>query len=704
MGEGAHKLSLPSSLLDSLKPSGETSGTAIIDGRSSVYLYADERFLALSPETHVLGRSYRDVWPELVAGCACSLALTVSPLEHEGVLYGLVTAEMRSPQPERRAAREASEESLVAELERTRRSHERTVVLREVALASAGTTDLHSLAAGILEVFERRLGADQGTMFLFEDGVMYELGSFGRCTNVHGIRRLRGNNLLVEAVRSGGRLTHEDPLPPQLLKRTQKMRLDHERWIILPIESSGEVLGGLGVTFPGRRPFTDDEISLYEAIEQQLGVAMEKVMLFEELRETTRLGDALNDINEVLLRSKERREIIERTGQFACDVLGCDTHASLEVTADGLVPLSAVGIELSELEALAASVEKNPGVKWSATQQDVLAVEDVTRDRRVDGPLLSSWGLSSVLVLALSLRQRRFGMIGFGYLKPHAFTDAEIDFAQKLATAVSLALESARLYENERFIAETLQESLLSLPSQVEGIEIAHLYSSATDTARVGGDFYDVFELAHGNVGVLIGDVSGKGVDAAVLTSLVKNTLRAHSVTPGRTPAQIVSMTSEEVHRRTAPESYVTLLFGILDRRDGRLAYCNAGHTSGCIRRTNGEMHSLPANSPIVGAFSAAHFTDSEAYLDCGDELWLYTDGLTEARVGSVQFGEERLSETLKASEGDSLDRRLGDLLGEVVHFAHGQLSDDIAMLVLRRVAQPHQALQQKFDYRQLWG
>lgn len=201
-----------------------------------------------------------------------------------------------------------------------------------------------------------------------------------------------------------------------------------------------------------------------------------------------------------------------------------------------------------------------------------------------------------------------------------SFTDRQIAIVEGIAAQAAVVIENARLHDVERTIANRLQEALLALPEQVECVEFAHAYHSATEAARVGGDFYDLFELGHDKIGIVIGDVAGKGLDAAVLTSLVKNTIRAHASEPRKTPAQILRLTNDLVYTTTQSGVFVTVTFGRLDCRDGRLVYSNAGHTTGAILRADGTVGQLVPTGPFLGAYASVEFEQAEASIGL-DEL-----------------------------------------------------------------------------------
>ena len=254
---------------------------------------------------------------------------------------------------------------------------------------------------------------------------------------------------------------------------------------------------------------------------------------------------------------------------------------------------------------------------------------------------------------------------------------------------MSAALNNARLYENEHLIADRLQDALLAMPERVEGIEFAHVYNSATQASRVGGDFYDVFPLDHDHVGITIGDVAGKGLNAAVLTSLAKNTIRAHANEPGKAPGRILTLANDTVFRATSEESFVTLFFGILDVRDGRLLYANAGHPAPVVIGSTEGLTPLSATGLILGAFEGIVFDEAAVELGPDAVLFLYTDGLTEARRGGDFHGEGRLRDLLSTLHGRDPGEAVETVLASVLEFSDGGLRDDLALLAIRR--QSHQ-------------
>jgi len=264
------------------------------------------------------------------------------------------------------------------------------------------------------------------------------------------------------------------------------------------------------------------------------------------------------------------------------------------------------------------------------------------------------------------------------------FTRREMQLVDAVASQGAIALENARIYQSERDIAERLQSAMLAMPESVGGVTFAHRYSSASETARVGGDFYDLFELDDGLLGITIGDIAGKGLNAAVLTSLVKNSVRAHATEKGSRPGRILELTNEVMYRGTQIDAFATVFFAVLDRKNGFFEYSNAGHTTGFLLRADGSSERLTPTGPILGAFSDVGFDERHVRsLKSGDMLFLYTDGIIEAREDSELYGEERLLQVLLDAERNP-EGAISAVLDDVLRFTDGRLSDDVAVLAVR--------------------
>ena len=200
----------------------------------------------------------------------------------------------------------------------------------------------------------------------------------------------------------------------------------------------------------------------------------------------------------------------------------------------------------------------------------------------------------------------------------------------------------------------------------------------------MGGDFYDAFTMSGGRSAVLMGDVSGKGLDAAVVTSFVKNTVRAFAH-GDNSPAVIVAKTNDVLATAARLPDFASIVFMVVEVETRRVTYCSAGHPPAIVLRADGSVERLECGSPVIGAFIGLDYSEDTFELAEGDTVVLYTDGVTEARSADGGFfGEERLLGVLRDAAGADAAKVPALLNDAVMSFTGGRLSDDIAILAFR--------------------
>jgi sigma-B regulation protein RsbU (phosphoserine phosphatase) len=235
-------------------------------------------------------------------------------------------------------------------------------------------------------------------------------------------------------------------------------------------------------------------------------------------------------------------------------------------------------------------------------------------------------------------------------------------------------------------LARTLQQTLIppGLPT-VPGLDIAAAYRPAGDGAEIGGDFYDVFEVADDDWMIVVGDVCGKGVEAAVVTAAARHAVRAAAVRRG--DVRQVLTTVNEVLLREPTRRFCTMVVVRLRRRrrDGEwsMHVTSAGHPLPLLVRSADAVKAVGAAGLLLGVSADAQFTEAVVEIADGDVVVLYTDGVTEARAASAFFGEQRLQQ-LVATEVASAEELVRQVERSVVDFQDGRPRDDIVVLAVR--------------------
>ncbi|MRR13399.1 GAF domain-containing protein, partial [bacterium] len=339
------------------------------------------------------------------------------------------------------------------------------------------------------------------------------------------------------------------------------------------------------------------------------------------------------DISDAAMSSLDIGGLAERLLERLARVMRADA-AALLLAEDGQLRLAAsVGFSFGDL---VVSVGEGFSGRM-ASERTSRYLEDAQAEGEVVSEPLREQGIRSALGVPMLVGERLIGTLHVDWRTHHAFDERDVRLLEIVGDRIALAMRNAQLYEGERRIAQIFQEALLSLPEHINGVEYAKAYHSATEEAWVGGDFFDLFPVDSQRVGVLIGDVSGKGIEAAVLTSIVKDTIRAH-VHEGSAPAQVLQKTNALVEHYSNSETFVTVFFGVLERATGRFIYCNAGHLPALSLDCRGTVLELSSNSPLLGALPDVEFIDDEVQLPEGQTLLLFTDGLVEARSGAELY------------------------------------------------------------------
>jgi serine phosphatase RsbU (regulator of sigma subunit) len=303
-------------------------------------------------------------------------------------------------------------------------------------------------------------------------------------------------------------------------------------------------------------------------------------------------------------------------------------------------------------------------------------------------PEFTKIGIHSLMAAPIVHDGRPIGALYIGSLQYGRFSSEDANILIAFAQHVSIALANAEHYEREHRIAESLQKVIFP-PSelQIGQFRIAGKYQPAWDEAQVGGDYYDYFDLGDGKVGVAIGDVSGKGLNAAVHTAIVKYSFQAYA-REGFEPSAAIQRVDEAFRKQSArgevsDNVFITLFYAVLDTETGKLVYSNAGHEPPVKLTANGDVESLQSTGPIVGLSANRDFGQAETMLGKGDTLVLYTDGITEARVGGALFGHDRLVSAIKDCSGCSPEELAERVYDEAKSYANNVVQDDVALVVI---------------------
>ena len=331
---------------------------------------------------------------------------------------------------------------------------------------------------------------------------------------------------------------------------------------------------------------------------------------------------------------------------------------------------------------------------WMITHNKPLLINDLSSDDRISVGSGENIPFHSILSVPLSLKGKMIGSINlFNKKGEEGFTDADKRLLTIIAAQSAHVIENARLSEEEKILQLMKEEMRLAykiqmdlLPSvapEIEGYDIA---GKSIPAKTVGGDYFDFIRITPSCMCVCLGDVSGKGIPAALLMSNLQATLRGQ-VLQDQTPQACVKKSNLLLFKSTDMDKFATLFYGVLNTETHEFHYCNAGHNYPFLIRANGETLRLDVGGLVLGALEDFQFEESSIQFMPGDLLVIFSDGISEAtNVRDEMFGEERLERLVAGKRGKTAVELIEVILEEVRD--HAELtpqSDDMTLVVMKR-------------------
>ena len=372
-----------------------------------------------------------------------------------------------------------------------------------------------------------------------------------------------------------------------------------------------------------------------------------------------------------------------------------------EGTAPAPVPVYPAALQLGALAPLLEQQSEpfwaDPGDAVDIEMRQVITREQAELKARArEQLLLVEHGVQ--LVVPLVAQGRLVGLVALpGRPGDEDWAVHELQLLTIVAGQVALQVENARLYEEE--VAKQKLEEEIAMARQIQarllprripsypGIEIEAVNISSK---QVSGDYYDVIEREDGRLGIVIADVSGKGMPASILASNIQAALRAQCDTC-ESPAEVLERINRQIHASTDPQHFATLFLALFDPGTRALRYSSGGHNAPVLLRADGAIELLQKGGLPLGAFDFGTYDEEEVVLEPGDLLFMYTDGLTETkgRDGDEDFGEDRLNALLR----EHRDVAGGDIFAQVHRdlrefSGRKDADDDITMICVKVAAE----------------
>ena len=574
-----------------------------------------------------------------------------------------------------------------AEAEATLRADEtRRLQAVTAALSLAATTS--DVSNVCLEHAVEAVGAEAGFVVLSRAGRVELVTSHGY-TDAH-LELWRGFDLdgdapFARAIASGEPVWASSA--EDVASFADAAELGEQSWATIPLQSGAGVRGALHLAFRTPRELSDAERRWLQSVVGQCSQALERSWLFDDeqlLRmRTERLQSMTAALSNAITRSDVASVVVDQVSAAA----GA-SGAAAAIVADDRQLVRTLAWRGYPDEVVRPLLEvpadaQTPGNRAIRRRASAFyeSLEELEREFPDAARELDVLGHSSYLFVPLVAGRQANGVLVTSWEDPHALPDEERRFIEALAGQAAQALDRASHFESEQTIAETLQRSVLpvSLP-RVEGVELAARYLPGTAGLAVGGDWFDAIPLADGRLGLAVGDVVGKGVQAAASMGQLRNALRAFSVDrmkPSSTVARLNRLADEG-----SETSFATLVYAVIDPVARVCRFASAGHPPPLVLYPDRRAELLEGGRGLpLGTTRDAEYSQDVVELPVGSVLLLYTDGLVERRTHPIDEGLEQLCAAARDAPPQPeqfvehvLDRMVGDE-------ARG---DDIALLAAR--------------------
>ncbi|HET6623628.1 MAG TPA: SpoIIE family protein phosphatase [Gaiellaceae bacterium] len=459
-----------------------------------------------------------------------------------------------------------------------------------------------------------------------------------------------------------------------------------EGWVALPLRASGGVRGVLQLSFRRGRQLSEGEQRWLLAVVSQSAQALERSLLFDEEQRLRERSERLQAMTAALSNAVTRVDVAEVAVEAVIGALDAD-GATLALVQEerGLLrtlasrghddAASGLGLETD----LAANLPGPNAVRRRVP--DFFASREELREAFPGLPATEIARGESLFFVPLVAGGRPNGLLTLSWAEARTLSADERRFALLVAANAAQALDRAGTFEAEQTIAATLQRSVLpsTLP-RVEGVHIAARYLPGTLDLNVGGDWFDAISLSDGRLGIVVGDVVGKGVQAAATMAQLRNGLRAFSLDrmkPSSTVARLDRLAGEVLET-----AFATVLYAVVDPQALVCRYTSAGHPPAVVAHADGRVEFLEGGRGLpLGTGVAGTYSQDVVQLTAGSVLVLYTDGLVERRGASIDEGLERLLAAIADGPRDPeplLEHVLERIVGDV------ERDDDIAVLAAR--------------------
>ena len=476
-----------------------------------------------------------------------------------------------------------------------------------------------------------------------------------------------------------------------LLERYREAGLRVRTTLSAPLVRRGIRFGFLEILNPENEDWkTPEGIDLFDALADEIGMLLDNALLLDRLKQERLENELLYSVSQAIGLSADSSVVLNSIIDSLRTIVPYDSAAVFLLDARTLEVAEETvrGYPVDKLDRLALKVGEGI-VGWSAKTGQAVIVPDVRTDPRY---VAARPETCSEIVAPLKIGGEVIGVFNLESDRPNAYSPHDLRLLETFANHAAIAIERSRHLrqeiEQERLVRELAiarRIQLSFLPDRDPGWPGFDVSGYNISSEEVSGDFFDYIPISASDWGLVIADVSGKGVPASLIMASLRAALwtEAHNT---YSLSEICARVNEFLYQSLGETEFVTAVYGVLNLKNRLFTYANAGHLPPIHLKPNGDVAYLETGGLILGAFPGSAYEESWVKLAAGDVLLFYTDGSVEAiDADGEEFGRDRLVDCLKAVRDKSARQIRTELVEAVRRFAgRDQLADDLTFIVVK--------------------
>lgn len=565
-------------------------------------------------------------------------------------------------------------------------SHLRHLIKAGVQLNS--TLDFEELLFLTVRLTKELVRAEACSLLLLDGKeLFYQVFSNQRVRKEEAISLMVGEGIAGWVAQEGkSELVNRPEKDPRFSSSRERKALSGT--LFAPLRGRKEILGVLeAINRLDGKTFTSENLAFFSAFADQVGIAIENSRLYNQAKREIVEKSTLYEIGKTITSSLKLTEVL--------DLIVDSLRRVVDYDAAGIYLIDPVSQQIRRKTTRGYRPDMEEKVKlkvgegvmgWVAKAGTGEIVPDVSQDPRY---VMAKENTRSEIAAPLISEERVIGVFNLESEKLNAYDEEDLLLLTTFASQAAVAVENALLHEEltkkkllEEDLALTRQIQRSFLPKfrpRIPGFDVSGIN---LPSQQVGGDYYDFIHITNGQLGLVVGDVSGKGFPASLIMASFRASLIAE-IRNNYAISEILSKVNNLLYESTEEDKFVSTIYGVLDTEKKVFTYANAGHNAPILFRRRGEVEYLETGGIVLGWLYNSAYQEDRVKLNSGDILVMYTDGVTEAiNKQREEFGVKRLLEVIRENSGSTARALRLKIVEEVRNFATSQ-ADDLTLVVV---------------------